>query len=1024
MAFIPWWIGTANAAECSVQRLREVEAAFDVDRDLARALSGAETCLEDAVAPVAAAGAHALVAALHHQFGDPEIAAVHYAARLAFRVSEYGLTDPRTLMGRFDVARNLARMGKFESAVVELETLLEADASVASGLSTDHRFRAIILLLNARQNFGDHSGVSEAVELGKTLARDAAENPDEPVLNARMNFANEVFQVGDHVWATEEHERILAASRALHGDMHPTTFAATLNVGMAMYHLGDLDRAAVLCARALDIGLQVHGANSPMVAPALDALGMHAWASAEPAKARDYVLRAHAIRVEGLPPDAVARARGLVNLTQVTMASGMADEALTFSREAVDILEKHRATEPVMWAQSKLSMALVLRELSRVDEAVEMMPSILETFERTLGSDHSVTGWAWLDYAHLLRDIDDREGAHEAASRGVEGIRGDLGEHHYQYAGALTHQAIIYGSSRDDEVIEMTERALEILVASVGPDHWRNANALMVLGVARLRQGDRERGRAHIFKAIELQGAWTALVVETASERDALAVIATHRDRLNTFLSTSGDPFSAEEAYAEVLRWKGHVGRMVAARKVAQADASDPERLEQVRALRRTRLRLSQLLLADPGPDVEERRAQIAALELQRSEEEQRLASWSAVPTADAHPDQLGEALPSDTVLVDFFRYTFVNDGEDRLIAFVLDDQQVRRVELGAAGPVEDAVAEWRESLAYRDALGEPLLTSRIDSRGAAVARLVFDPLDLQASTVVIVPDGALAGLPFGALPAGRGEYLLQSYTFGYLETAQSLLQQPIAGSAGPALLVGDVDFGEPDPDAASGCVQRDWPHLPGTAVELDALERQLKRRRKSTTRSLARGFATEGSVMREMRGAELIHIASHGFFVTETCAAEDAAAYNPMMLSGLVLAGANTRRGSDIKRDGLLTAEEVSLLDLRQARLVVLSACNTGLGEIRSGEGVLGLRRAFAVAGAGSLVMSLWSTLDEETATLMSVFYGYFLHKRRPLAPVEALRQAQLAMLEDNRRTHGDARPSDWAAFIATGVR
>ena len=111
-----------------------------------------------------------------------------------------------------------------------------------------------------------------------------------------------------------------------------------------------------------------------------------------------------------------------------------------------------------------------------------------------------------------------------------------------------------------------------------------------------------------------------------------------------------------------------------------------------------------------------------------------------------------------------------------------------------------------------------------------------------------------------------------------------------------------------------------------------------------------------------------------------------------------------------------------MATLDLRPARLVVLSACETGLGEITSGEGVLGLRRAFSVGGAQSLVMSLWSIGDEDTATLMDDFYAGVLHRRRPLSPADALRAAQLRMLEANRKT-GQARPQSWAAFIEAGA-
>ena len=137
----------------------------------------------------------------------------------------------------------------------------------------------------------------------------------------------------------------------------------------------------------------------------------------------------------------------------------------------------------------------------------------------------------------------------------------------------------------------------------------------------------------------------------------------------------------------------------------------------------------------------------------------------------------------------------------------------------------------------------------------------------------------------------------------------------------------------------------------------------------------------------------------------------------NPLLRSGLVLAGVNTWHATghfhEQAEDGLLTAEDVSGLDLLATELVVLSACETGLGEVRTGEGVFGLQRAFVLAGAKTLVMSLWSVPDEQTRALMEDFYRR-IHAGQPRA--EALRAAQMAI----RAEHPD--PFYWGGFICQG--
>jgi CHAT domain-containing protein len=164
----------------------------------------------------------------------------------------------------------------------------------------------------------------------------------------------------------------------------------------------------------------------------------------------------------------------------------------------------------------------------------------------------------------------------------------------------------------------------------------------------------------------------------------------------------------------------------------------------------------------------------------------------------------------------------------------------------------------------------------------------------------------------------------------------------------------------------------------------------------------------------------------------------EGISGWHPGLLSGLVLAGANRPAEPD-RDDGILTALEVAELDLRGVELAVLSACETGLGEVAGGEGLLGLQRAFQVAGAQSVVASLWQVDDESTRKLMERFYENLWHNK--MSKLEALRQAQLALLREGRtRGPGATQPDDpkkkaqakpleartppffWAGFVLSG--
>jgi CHAT domain-containing protein len=171
-----------------------------------------------------------------------------------------------------------------------------------------------------------------------------------------------------------------------------------------------------------------------------------------------------------------------------------------------------------------------------------------------------------------------------------------------------------------------------------------------------------------------------------------------------------------------------------------------------------------------------------------------------------------------------------------------------------------------------------------------------------------------------------------------------------------------------------------------------------------------------------------VLHIATHSYFCPKANFSGTGELYeNPLLYSGLVLAGANRsilREGDSAYAtqaidDGLLSSLEVSGLNLIGTELAVLSACQSGLGEVRSGEGVFGLRRAFQHAGVRSIIMSMWSVPDRQTRELMQMFYENWLSGQSKSA---ALRQAALAILAQKRESTGSAHPLFWGGFVLVG--
>jgi CHAT domain-containing protein len=336
-------------------------------------------------------------------------------------------------------------------------------------------------------------------------------------------------------------------------------------------------------------------------------------------------------------------------------------------------------------------------------------------------------------------------------------------------------------------------------------------------------------------------------------------------------------------------------------------------------------------------------------------------------------------------------------------------------IDYGDAASIDALVIEFRRTLAVpRGTLAHDL--------GRRLDTALMQPLRAQlgATTEIYVsPEGLLNLVPFGALVDEQDRYLVETFRFNYLSTGRDLLREPPSSTArpSPAVVIADPAFDAGAGDRAPGTSMRSvlghqFQALPGTAGEAEAIKALLP-----GAAVLTREQATE-TAMKSVAAPRILHVATHGFFLEDqdlsrVDAGTAEGPEDPMLRSGLVFAGANTgRSGAD---DGVLTALEAAALGLAGTELVVLSACETGVGDVRTGEGVFGLRRAFMAAGAETLVISLWRVDDDATRQLMTEFYRR-LAKREGRA--EALRQAALTLLRDPAHRH----PFYWASFISTG--
>lgn len=571
------------------------------------------------------------------------------------------------------------------------------------------------------------------------------------------------------------------------------------------------------------------------------------------------------------------------------------------------------------------------------------------------------------------------------------------------------------------------------------------------LGLARLYMASKRPRDAErvLDTTLDLAERELSLVLATGTETDHAIYFARNNYLLDTVLNFQlrHAPKSASAArlgLTTLLRRKGRVLDAAATNiKTIRAKLA-PEDKKLLDELASARAMLAKLTVAGPSSTGQDSYAkEVAALEDQIQKLEIAVGKKSAAYRAVTQTIELAavqKLIPKDARLVEIVNYAIY----DPIAAYTISYKPPPRgyaafvvgrtgdpvlVDLGAAGPIDTAIED------FRKAVSEPA-NKKVYDLGRELHRLTLAKLEPAFGTskrILLAPDGALNVVPFSALVDDKQQLLIKKYTFTYLTSGRDLLRLKLKTKAqGGGVMFADPSFDAATPAPTSGgsrgrrssdLASLLWPPLPGTGAEADEIEKRIRGLK------VYRGKQATETMLKQVHGPKILHLATHGFFLPDEDAPEVGADggraslvpvqpppgsfENPLLRSGLALAGANKlASGND---DGILTAMEASGLDLMGTKLVVLSACETGVGKVTNGDGVYGLRRALVIAGAESMVMSLWQVDDFATKELMS---GYYAKLGAGKSRSSALREVQLELAGSKKYAH----PFYWAAFLPAG--
>ena len=708
------------------------------------------------------------------------------------------------------------------------------------------------------------------------------------------------------------------------------------------------------------------------------------------------------------------------------------------------------------------NLAFLYMMMEDHESAAAMFADLVERWSIALGPEHQDALKSRNNLGRAFRNLGMLDEAEQEIFAALVARREYLGGKHIDTIRSMIDLGSVYleQGRLDEAAVELT-RALETAEAEIGEQHPYTFDALNNLAKVLEAQSKLEDAVRLRETGLARRSEFLDRVLWVTGENAREGYIRVHQPELHDYLALltrSSDPDRGRKAIEASLQRKGLLLKITSEIEQISQLSIDPRLASISSALEEARKDLAALTLSGPTAATRGRHAQaLYELELRVNELQGELGRASVryrSSIAGVTADSLAESLDDNAALVDYLMYDDGDDSKALAGIIVKQDGEVRYelVEFGDREAIEASVLEFREIIQDDLADEDDILE---------IGQIAHEEIWLPIADTIggidyiyLVPDGVLNILPFNALINDDEEYLIQTTDLHILTSGRDLLPNEYELAQGEYVILAGPDYNADEivsaaelavaegrrsaalqlgiRGAGGGLRGLNFAPLPGAEEEGRIItDRVIANNEES---EVFFGEAAQEQVLSNISNTpEILHMATHGFFLE----ADDTLRKrllkmqrsadiqvpppgdNPLLRAGLAFAGINSNAqflgDIDTVNDGVLTALEVLGLDLSGTRLVVLSACETGLGEIHEGEGVYGLRRSFQEAGVAEVISSLWEVSDAGTQALMTDLYDRILEGTPARV---ALREAQLDMIDSPEWGY----PYIWSAFMIVG--
>ncbi len=1013
------------------------------------------------------------LAVLYSTAGDYQMAESLYQKTLSIRTRTLGETHPDTLVsiGNLgDLYMQQARYGKAEELFNHALQSFKKTLGGQHPLTLKIEYQIGILLSTKAQYKKAEEKIQTVFEIRRSTL-----GPDHTDTLEAMNCLAAIYQQQGLYHAAEPLLIDVYNSRKhLLGLLHSDTISSLNNLSANYHFKGGYSKAEGLYQEGIEQNRKVFGDVHPATLTLMGNLAVMYHSQGRFDKAEPLMHQVLESRKNVLGETHPDTLRTMQQMADLYESQGRFEKAEGLSWKTLDskisVLGKTHPSTLISYG----NLGILYLKSNKYREAEPLLTAALTGSLEVLGEKHPETLVAVNNYTVLLLHLKEHEKARDWLQKAARISEETLGATHPKTIFFTNNLAKCYERLQKLDAAEQNyHKALTLAELYLGESHPMSLRILDNLAMLSILQGNPEESGVLWSQHLTRSNRFLEWMLWGAGEETRQSYIHQQRDSRNKYLTyylQTNSPDSLVEALRFSLTRKGLLLKISSEIKSLSRASTNPEIRSIVQKLQSKKQTYVNENLAGPrDASPEEYNKKLAEL----TEEINRLEAQLGAQVQGykksiraVSPGDLLTHLKPDQVLVDFLAFEEVDlvkriQKGEKLIALIVDpigDHPITLVSLGKLDTIRSLTESFRQKISNF----EEYDFEEVREDGRKLYQILWQPLENhleEKQEIFVVPDNVLHLLPFAALVRPDNTYLIENSNLILLSSARDIV---IPHSLGE--YKGNIIFSSPYYDRTQA---RDYKAvrkvtssrnldlsdlyfspLPGTALEGHQIKK-LMEQFGSESKLYSYETATEQN-MKQVDSPRVLHIATHGFFLSEEDPDDDMeeldiglmnedvfsslaesgikpdtlqdnslpVVNNPLLRAGLALTGANEGvqgvRQKD-NSDGILTAIEALSLDLDNTQLVVLSACETGIGEIQSGQGVYGLRRAFQEAGASSVLSTLWTISDKGTQVLMNRFYNLLFSG---YSPQKALREIQIGSIRDEEWSH----PYYWAPFVMVG--